>query len=103
MSGYEKGCFYNSWGFVSKDKVYSVLISIAMGLGGFCLRWVWTTNTELKLLQDRVNQLQTDHRTDETQDRQIKWLWRYGGWFEENIFELRDKAGLHPSIRPKWD
>lgn len=87
---------------VSREKLIAAVFSLVSALAISAFGWVWSTHSQMLLMQAQLDQLRSDHRTDAEQDRQIKVLFRYAEWLDENASYLRF-GGPEPARRPKWD
>ena len=76
-----------------KDWTFGVLISIALGVSAWSLKWTFEANTRLALIQQTVDRLATDTKQDEAQTATLTKHWRYLGWSRDRINELRTQQG----------
>jgi len=81
-----------------------LLVTIALGLAGFALKWQFDANAQMQVMQQRIEQLANNKDKDEAQDKQLKAQWTLHNWERDQILELRVKTGLpitsSPSVSP---
>jgi len=77
-----------------KDWAFGVLVSIALGVSMWSLKWTFTANTQLALLQQSVNRIADDTETDRKQNETLTKFWKILSWDKDRITELRNTHGL---------
>lgn len=85
------------------EHITGILVSICIALASFSLKWTFDANAELKVLNQKIEQMQANRDRDDSQDRQLKLLWKYTSWLENQNYELRFKLGMPPALKPQWD
>ena len=83
--------------------ILSVLITIALGLSGFTLKWMFNTNADIAVARQRMEQLLATSAQDAAQDAQLGKHWKLHGWAKGRVNELRVKQGLPLADWPPLD
>lgn len=90
--------------------IIGILVTIAISLSGFSLKWTFNSNAELKILQEQIKDMREDHRReveqerrDQQQDAQLHSFWKYCSWLHWQVNQLRHHDGLEPAENPNLD
>ena len=88
---------------MKSEYVLGTLTTVCLALASFSLKWTFDANAEIKLMQQKIEQLADNRDKDNDQDRQLKLLWKYTSWLDAENSKLRFKLNEPPSERPNWD
>ena len=74
--------------------IVSILISIALGLSAFTLKWVFDTNAQIAVAREQLTNVLSDSAVDNTQSATLSKHWKLHSWERVRINELRVQQGL---------
>jgi hypothetical protein len=82
------------------NKILSIIGGFVGSVALVVAGWAINANVEIKLLRTEITQMRADQHRDQEQDDNIKGLWRWISYLNEQIDQLRFKAGMPPATKP---
>lgn len=83
---------------MTKDIAIGLVVTIALALASFSLKWAFDANAEIQLLKQKL--AQADSRRDDQEDKELRMLWKYTSWLHYQASLLRFKEGMEPAQNP---
>lgn len=80
---------------MNQKLINGILASLLVMAIGSAITFYVSAKTDLALLNQRIEQVQTDKRDDEQRDAQLRKQWRYLSWMRQNLNRLY-QLGNHP-------
>ena len=84
----------------TQEIVFSILITIAIGLSSFSLVWMFNTNAKIAVMDNKLSLLLDDSENDERQDSQLSKHWQLHSWSRGQVNELRVKNDMDLATWP---